>query len=91
MSPSVNLIATGRWFKGMKGAANAASPQIKINTRGDVMGGTGGIWYSTDVEWDFEEKFLSMAPVVSLLCAQGFGETWEFIQRFHDNPKDRFG
>jgi hypothetical protein len=84
MSPSVNLIATGRWFKGMKGAATVASPKNKINTRGDV---TGGIWYSTDVEWDFEENFLSMAPVVSLFCVQSFGEMWEFFQRFPDNSE----
>jgi hypothetical protein len=86
MSPSVNLIATGRWFKGMKGAAasslkNMTNKGVAWRGVSDTLLTLNGILNRTSSVW--RQLFHCLVF--------GVGEMGEFTRIFRHNPTDRFG
>jgi hypothetical protein len=84
MSPSVNLIATGRWFKGMKGAAASSLKNMTnkgVTWRGvsDTLLTLNGILKRTSSIW----RQLFHCLMV------GVGEMGEFTHSSRHTPTDR--
>jgi len=86
MSPSVNLTATARWFKGMKGAAASSLKNITnkgVAWRGvsDTLLTLNGILKRTSSAW--RQLFHCLVFRV--------GEMGELTHGFRHNPKEKFG